>query len=125
MDTTSVIDANLFHYTSSQWTVYVLKLVAACVLVLLGAVFAGLTLGLMGLDLTNLQVIKASGAPEERDHADKVLRLLGHGKHWVLVTLLLANVVVNETLPILLDSLFGGGWQAILLSTVLIVIFGE
>ncbi|CAO3597310.1 unnamed protein product [Absidia cylindrospora] len=115
---------NVMLYTS-QWTVYAFKLVAVCVLVLLGAIFAGLTLGLMGLDLTNLQVIKASGTPEEQYNADKVLRLLAHGKHWVLVTLLLSNVVVNETLPILLDSLFGGGWQAILLSTVLIVIFGE
>ncbi|ORZ23036.1 hypothetical protein BCR42DRAFT_403830 [Absidia repens] len=117
-------NGNVMLYTP-QWTVYIFTLVSICVLVLLGAIFAGLTLGLMGLDLTNLQVIKASGTPEEQYNADKVLRLLAHGKHWVLVTLLLSNVVVNETLPILLDSLFGGGWQAILISTVLIVIFGE
>lgn len=103
----------------------VLRLVAAVVLVLLGAAFAGLTLGLMGLDLTNLQVMKESGTDDERTNAAKVLRLLDHGKHWVLVTLLLSNVIVNETLPIILDSVFGGGWQAVLISTALIVVFGE
>lgn len=106
-------------------TTSVLRLVAAVVLVLLGAAFAGLTLGLMGLDLTNLQVMKESGTDDERTNATKVLGLLDHGKHWVLVTLLLSNVIVNETLPIILDSVIGGGWQAVLISTALIVVFGE
>jgi metal transporter CNNM len=51
--------------------------------------------------------------------------LLKKGKHWVLVTLLLSNVITNETLPIVLDRSLGGGWPAVLGSTVLIVIFGE
>jgi len=49
-----------------------------------------------------------------------VLRLLKRGKHWVLVTLLLGNVITNETLPIVLDRSLGGGWPAVLGSTVLI-----
>jgi len=40
----------------------------------------------------------------ERKNADKVLRLLRKGRHWVLVVLLLSNVIVNESLPIFLDS---------------------
>jgi metal transporter CNNM len=52
-----------------------------------------------------------------------VLRLLKKGKHWVLVTLLLSNVITNETLPIVLDRSLGGGWPAILGSTVLIGIY--
>lgn len=79
----------------------------------------------MGLDQTNLQVMAESGTEAESKNARKVLRLLNRGKHWVLVTLLLSNVIVNETLPIILDSVLGGGWQAILISTALIVIFGE
>ncbi|CAO3675260.1 unnamed protein product [Umbelopsis ramanniana] len=94
-------------------------------LVLLGGIFAGLTLGLMGLDETNLHVLIESGTEAEKANAQKVLRLLDRGKHWVLVTLLLSNVIVNETLPIILDSVFGGGWQAVVISTALIVIFGE
>ena len=49
-----------------------------------------------------------------------MLRLLNKGKHWVLVTLLLGNVITNETLPIVLDRSLGGGWPAVLGSTVLI-----
>lgn len=55
-------------------------------LVLLGGVFAGLTLGLMGLDELHLRVLRASSDdPQERANAAKVLRLLGRGRHWVLV----------------------------------------
>ncbi|POG60351.1 hypothetical protein GLOIN_2v1714378 [Rhizophagus irregularis DAOM 181602=DAOM 197198] len=101
------------------------KLGVIVVLVMLGGIFAGLTIGLMGLDETNLQVLMVAGEYDERRHAKKVMHLLQKGKHWVLVTLLLSNVIVNETLPIIFDSVFGGGWPAVLLSTALIVIFGE
>ena len=92
----------------------------AVVLVLLGGAFAGLTIALMGQDETYLQVIATSGEGSERRHAEKVLNLLNKGKHWVLVTLLLSNVITNETLPIVLDRSLGGGWPAVLGSTVLI-----
>ena len=67
-----------------------------------------------------LQVIKTSGEPYEQKYAGKVLTLLKKGKHWVLVTLLLGNVITNETLPIVLDRSLGGGWPAVLGSTVMI-----
>lgn len=97
-----------------------LYLAIALILVLLGGVFAGLTIALMGQDETYLQVIATSGEGSERKHAEKVLRLLKRGKHWVLVTLLLSNVITNETLPIVLDRSLGGGWPAVLSSTILI-----
>lgn len=100
-------------------------LAVAMSLVLLGGAFAGLTIALMGQDEIYLQVIEKSGEEREKKHAAKVLRLLKRGKHWVLVTLLLGNVITNETLPIVLDRSLGGGWPAVLGSTVLIVIFGE
>lgn len=74
----------------------------------------------MGQDEIYLQVIATSGEPHERRNAKKVLKLLKRGKHWVLVTLLLGNVITNETLPIVLDRSLGGGWPAVLGSTVLI-----
>ncbi len=92
----------------------------ATVLVLLGGAFAGLTIALMGQDEINLQVIQKSGVGAERKHAGRVLRLLQKGKHWVLVTLLLSNVITNETLPIVLDRSLGGGWPAVVGSTVAI-----
>ncbi|KAL4935011.1 hypothetical protein BDV06DRAFT_234792 [Aspergillus oleicola] len=103
-----------------------LYLGVAAALVLAGGAFAGLTIALMGQDEVYLQVIQTSGdSPSERKNAASVLRLLKRGKHWVLVTLLLSNVITNETLPIILDRSLGGGWPAVLGSTVLIVIFGE
>ncbi|OVF09514.1 putative d-3-phosphoglycerate dehydrogenase [Clavispora lusitaniae] len=101
------------------------NLATSVFLVLAGGVFAGLTLGLMGQDEVYLKVIATSGEPRERKHARKVLRLIGRGKHWVLVTLLLSNVITNETLPIVLDRCLGGGWPAVVTSTASIVIFGE
>lgn len=98
---------------------------ASCCLVLLGGVFAGLTLGLMGQDEVYLKVISSSGTESEKKAADKVLELLSRGKHWLLVTLLLSNVITNETLPVILDRLLGGGFAAVFSSTVAIVIFGE
>jgi metal transporter CNNM len=80
---------------------------------------------LMGQDEIYLQVLASSGEESERKNAGKVLRLMKRGKHWVLVSLLLSNVITNETLPIMLDRSLGGGWQAVVGSTVLIVIFGE
>lgn len=74
----------------------------------------------MGQDEIYLQVIATSGEGAERKNAKKVLKLLKRGKHWVLVTLLLGNVITNETLPIVLDRSLGGGWPAVLGSTVLI-----
>lgn len=78
---------------------------------------------LMGQDGVYLQVIATSGEGKEQRHAQKVYTLLQKGKHWVLVTLLLSNVIVNETLPIVLDRSLGGGWPAVLGSTVLIGIY--
>lgn len=92
-------------------------ILVSIVLILLGGAFAGLTIALMGQDGVYLEVIATSGEGRERSHADKVRRLLSKGKHWVLVTLLLANVIVNETLPVVLDRMGGGGWVAVALST--------
>lgn len=94
-------------------------------LVLLGGAFAGLTIALMGQDSVYLQVISQDPTEPQQKNAGRVLRLLEKGKHWVLVTLLLSNVIVNETLPVVLDRCLGGGVAAVVGSTVLIVIFGE
>ncbi|KAI5118662.1 hypothetical protein M0805_001035 [Coniferiporia weirii] len=102
-----------------------MKLLFSCGLVLMGGVFAGLTIGLMGLDELHLRVLAMASDEElERRNAAKVLKLLRKGRHWVLVVLLLGNVIVNESLPIFLDSAIGGGVAAVVISTALIVVFG-
>lgn len=95
------------------------------ILVLSGGAFAGLTIALMGQDEIYLQVISLDAEEPQRKNAKRVYDLLKKGKHWVLVTLLLSNVIVNETLPVVLDRCFGGGVAAVVGSTILIVIFGE
>ncbi|OAF55338.1 hypothetical protein VC83_08229 [Pseudogymnoascus destructans] len=94
-------------------------------LVLLGGLFAGLTLAFMSQDKVYLQAIAKSGTGKERQNAQKVLDILQRGRHWVLVSLLLGNVIANETLPIVLDRDIKGGLFAVLASSVLIMIFGE
>ncbi|KAI8628426.1 DUF21-domain-containing protein [Xylariaceae sp. FL1651] len=106
---------------NALWVLYVVSMV----LVLLGGAFAGLTIALMGQDEIYLQVISLDYEEPQRKNAKRVHDLLNRGKHWVLVTLLLSNVIVNETLPVVLDRCFGGGIAAVVGSTVLIVIFGE
>lgn len=102
-------------------------IVFAClipVLVLLSGVFAGLTLGYMSLDETQLNVLSMSGTPQQKRYADKIMPIRKNG-HLLLVTLLLANMIVNETLPVISDPILGGGVQSVVVSTVLIVIFSE
>ncbi|KAK4665809.1 cell agglutination protein Mam3 [Podospora pseudopauciseta] len=98
---------------------------ASAILVLSGGAFAGLTIALMGQDSIYLQVMAGDATEPQQKNAKRVYHLLEKGKHWVLVTLLLANVIVNETLPVVLDRCLGGGIAAVIGSTVLIVIFGE
>ncbi|KAF9236790.1 hypothetical protein BU15DRAFT_88995 [Melanogaster broomeanus] len=94
------------------------------VLVLLSGVFAGLTLGYMSLDETQLNVLSMSGTPQQKRYANKIKPIRQNG-HLLLVTLLLANMIVNETLPVISDPVLGGGVQSVVVSTVLIVIFAE
>ncbi|KAG6809605.1 hypothetical protein H0H92_015584, partial [Tricholoma furcatifolium] len=94
------------------------------VLVLLSGVFAGLTLGYMSLDETQLSVLSISGTPQQREYANKIKPIRKNG-HLLLVTLLLANMIVNETLPVISTPVLGGGILGVLVSTVLIIIFAE
>ncbi|KAI0071782.1 DUF21-domain-containing protein [Panus rudis PR-1116 ss-1] len=94
------------------------------VLVLLSGLFAGLTLGYMSLDETQLHVLSISGTPKQKEYARKIQPIRKNG-HLLLITLILANMIVNETLPVIADPVLGGGVPGVVVSTVLIVIFSE
>ncbi|KAJ6570877.1 hypothetical protein DFH09DRAFT_1277498 [Mycena vulgaris] len=115
----------VYEHPAALWSPEFWQKIAVSVfLVLVGGVFAGrrLTLGLMGLDELHLRVLAASSSdPNEQRNARKVLALMDKGRHWVLVVLLLGNVIINESLPIFLDSAIDGGLSAIALSTTSIV----
>ncbi len=74
----------------------------------------------MGQDSIYLQVLARDEKEPQKNNARRVYNLLQKGKHWVLVTLLLGNVIVNETLPVVLDRCLGGGVAAVVGSTFLI-----
>lgn len=94
------------------------------ILVVLSGLFAGLTLGYMSLDETQLQVLSLQGTPKQKRYAEKIMPIRKDG-HLLLTTLLIANMITNETLPIIADPLLGGGVQAVIVSIVLVVIFAE
>ncbi|KAJ3148495.1 hypothetical protein HDU86_007425 [Geranomyces michiganensis] len=100
------------------------KILIIIILLIIDGLVAGLILGLMSLDETDLRILKASGSPSEKRCAEKVEPVRRQG-HLLLVTLLLVNSVINEALPILLDPISGGGIQAVAISTVAILIFAE
>ncbi|KAJ2783776.1 hypothetical protein H4R18_001528 [Coemansia javaensis] len=100
------------------------QLAVCSVLVVAGGLLAGLTLGLMSLDETNLHILATSGTPQQREYARRIQPIRKNG-HWLLVTLLLGNTIINESLPIVMHSVVGGGVMAVLVSTAAIVLFGE
>jgi metal transporter CNNM len=78
----------------------------------------------MALDETNLLVLQKSGTEKEKLCASQILPVRRQS-YLLLCTLLVANAIVNETLPILIDRISGEGWSAILISTMLLLIFAE
>lgn len=91
----------------------------SAILIALSALFSGLTLGLLSLDVHSLQ--------RRAKHGDKnaaiIYPLRKHG-NLLLTTLLLGNVAVNTTLSIFLGSI-ASGLVAGITATALIVVFGE
>jgi metal transporter CNNM len=97
--------------------------VMACICVMCAGLAAGLTMGLLSLDVTKLEIKCRVGDAEEKLAAAAVLPIVKQ-HHLLLVTLLLFNSIANETLPIFLGQLVPN-YLAIILAVFLILIFGE
>ncbi|XBW38055.1 hypothetical protein QEN19_003642 [Hanseniaspora menglaensis] len=107
-------------------SLFALYVILSALLILFGGIFAGLTIGIMNQDEIYLQVLTTSGTAKQSRQAHAILDMFKRrGKHLVLVTLLLCNVITNETLPIVLDRIAGGGVTAVVASSVFVIIFGE
>ncbi len=89
------------------------------ILIFFSALFSGLTIGFLGLDKTELERKKKIG--DKR--ASKISQVRKNG-NLLLVVLLLGNVIVNSVLAVFLGDKFSG-IIAVLISTGLIVVFGE
>ena len=97
--------------------------VMALICVLSAGLAAGLTMGLLSLDNTKLEIKAMIGTDEDRAYASALLPLIKK-HHLLLVTLMLSNSLANEALPIFLGSLVPN-YLAILVSVVLVLICGE
>lgn len=94
------------------------------ILVSLSALFAGLTLGIMGFDIHTLEIIsKTEPNPILRNYATKILPLRYKG-NLLLCTLLLGNVCTNTGFSIITSEITTG-LVGFIVSSVFIVIFGE
>jgi len=89
-------------------------------LLIASGTFSGLTIGLMSLSVDEVMRL----ADLDDKNAIKVLPVIKKSNQ-LLVTLLLGNTAVNATLSIFLGGLVGEGVLAGVISTALILIFGE
>ena len=95
----------------------------AVLVTLLAGVMSGLTMGLMSLDLMNLKILAESGEPQEQVYAERIIPVVSK-HHLLLVTLLLANAICMEALPIFLDRITSPV-AAVAISVSGVLIFGE
>mmetsp|Transcript_7419 Transcript_7419/g.21935 ORF Transcript_7419/g.21935 Transcript_7419/m.21935 type:complete len:754 (-) Transcript_7419:297-2558(-) len=98
-------------------------LIVSLVLVPLCALFSGLTLGLLSLDMNGLKILEEGGDADEREHARLIIPIREKG-NLLLCTLLLGNTIVNAATSIIVADVTSGV-AGLIISTGLIVLFGE
>ncbi len=91
--------------------------------VLCAGLAAGLTVGLLSLDTTKLEIKIMTGTEKEKQAARSILPIIRQ-LHLLLVTLLLFNAMANETLPVFLGALMPN-YLAVIVSVLLVLVFGE
>lgn len=94
------------------------------ILVMFSALFSGLTLGLMSLDPSGLEIVMANADDPKLARAAKAIYPVRLNGNLLLCTLLLGNVGVNSMLSILMADM-SSGLIGFIVSTAVIVIFGE
>ena len=84
---------------------------------------SGLTMGLLSLDKMSLEVLKRGGKPKQKKYAKRIL-LIVKRHHLLLVTLLLANALAVEAMPVFLSKITNE-IVAIIVSVTAVLLFGE
>lgn len=115
----------IYEESDSLTSIFPLWVQILIIIILLcfSALFSGLTLGLMSLDITGLEIVMAGDDPDAAKYAETIYPLRKQG-NLLLCTLLLGNVAVNSLMAIFTAAMFDGT-VGFLSSTALIVIFGE
>ena len=80
-------------------------------------------MGLLSLDKMSLEVLKRGGKDREKKYARRILIIVKR-HHLLLVTLLLANAVAVEAMPVFLSKITNEV-VAIVVSVTAVLIFGE
>lgn len=93
------------------------NIILAIICVLFSALFAGLTLGLMGLDLSTLRRKMEHG---DKD-AERVYKIRENGM-FLLTTLLLGNAAASAFFSILVGAMLDGFWAGIVATGALFII---
>lgn len=112
--------------SSSAWISAIpfgLQILMIVVLISLSSIFSGLTLGLLSLDATGLEIVMSGDDPIAAAQAKAIYPVRQDG-NLLLCTLVLGNVLVNALLSILMAE-YTGGTVGLFSSTILIVVFGE
>jgi metal transporter CNNM len=102
---------------------FLINCIMAVFCVLVAALAAGLTMGLVSQELLDLRIKEVAGNQEEKEQARSLIPLL-QDHHRLLVTLLLINAMANEALPLFLDKIVPA-YMAVILSVTLVLFFGE
>jgi len=97
-----------------------MEVVIVVLLIAASGMFSGLTIGLMGYSVDEVERLSAVGDV----NAIKVLPLVRNG-NLLLTTLLFGNTAVNATLSIYIGAVVGEGILAGFIATALILVFGE
>ncbi|GLE00797.1 hypothetical protein PINS_up009585 [Pythium insidiosum] len=92
-------------------------------LITTAGLMAGLTMGLLSLDMLNMRILQLEGSADEKRWASRVLPILSK-HHFLIVTLMLVNAGANEALPIFLSRLVPES-VSIILSVTCVLLFGE
>ncbi|GMH80356.1 hypothetical protein TrLO_g5518 [Triparma laevis f. longispina] len=104
-------------------TGFYLCLAGTATCMVMAALAAGLTMGLLSIDPLELTIKQKCGSDEEKRIANALLPLIER-HHLMLVTLLLYNAGANECLPLFLDKMVPS-YIAIILSVTIVLFFGE
>ena len=89
----------------------------------LTGLMSGLTMGLLSLDKMSLEVLKRGGQAREKKYSTRILMIVKK-HHLLLVTLLLANALAVEAMPVLLSKITNE-IIAIIVSVTAVLIIGE
>jgi hypothetical protein len=84
-----------------EWEYYLIYIIGSFFFVCLAGMMSGLSVGLLSLDERELEIKLAIGNQQEKKMSKAVLRIISN-HHILLTTLLLANAIAMEALPIFL-----------------------